>query len=366
MRRSSLHALVLLAALAALPIALASCGSKSNPVSPPAPSGRSYRMGFGPNPPRLTIGDVLTTVDLWSTRADAAILSDELPWDSLLAGVPPETLVVRDKLALANYLRGKGHELWVYVDPANGLDRGGESRLLVAAGRSITEPEIQQMYRRWCVVMDSVLRPRYLGLALETNLIRLAADPALYSAIRTAVVDAAADVRARDASVVLGVSVQADVAWGHLAPGPYRGIEQDFTDFPFVQELGISAYPSLSGWGDPDSLPVTLASRLVESHPAVRVHVSEGGWSTATIDTFVNTPEEQVRYVRRMAAILDRANARAWFQLSFTDLDLAGWPVPPGSILPLFASMGLVTDQYVPKPALAVWDSVYARTRTGP
>lgn len=366
MRSRSPHTLALIALLAAAPLGLASCGSKRNPVSPPSPSGRSYRMGFSPIPPRTNILDVLTTVDLWSTRADAAILSDELPWDSLLAGVPPETLVARDKLALANYLRGKGHELWVYVDPANGLDRGGESRLLVAAGRSITEPEIQQMYRRWCVVMDSVLRPRYLGLALETNLIRLASTPTLYSAIRQTVVAAAGDVRARNPNVVLGVSVQADVAWGHLAPGPYRGIEQDFVDFPFVQELGISAYPSLSGWGDPDSLPLTFVSRLVESHPGVRVHVSEGGWSTATVDTFVNTPEEQVRYVRRMAAILDRANARAWFQLTFTDLDLTSWPVPPGSILPLFASMGLVTDQYVPKPALAVWDSVHARTRTGP
>ena len=32
--------------------------------------------------------------------------------------------------------------------------------------------------------------------------------------------------------------------------------------------------------------------------------------------------------------------------------------VPAGSILPLFAQLGLVDIAYRPKPALAVWDSV--------
>jgi hypothetical protein len=356
---------LLLPALALAATLLASCGSKGTPTTPGGPT-RSYRMGFSAIPPRADILDVIATVDLWSQRGDAAIISEELPWDSLLAGVPPETMVVREKLPLADYFRGRGHELWVYVDPANGLNRGGESDKLVAAGRSITEPEIQQMYRRWCVLMDSVLRPRYLGLALETNLIRAASSPTLYAAIRTAVNAAAADVRARDATVRLGVSVQVDYAWGRLGGnGTYAGVEPDFADFPFVQELGLSSYPSLASWGDPDSLPLDAYSRLVQSHPGVPVHVSEGGWSTATVDTFVNTPEEQMRYIRRQAAMLDRAGGRAWFQLTFTDLDLTGVPLPPGSILPLFGKMGLVTDQYVPKPALAVWDSVHAKAYAG-
>jgi hypothetical protein len=36
-------------------------------------------------------------------------------------------------------------------------------------------------------------------------------------------------------------------------------------------------------------------------------------------------------------------------------------PVPSGSILPLFAQLGLVDASYRAKPALAVWDSVLAR-----
>jgi hypothetical protein len=49
------------------------------------------------------------------------------------------------------------------------------------------------------------------------------------------------------------------------------------------------------------------------------------------------------------------------FQLTFTDLDVTSIPQPPGSILPLFAALGMVDTQLRPKPALAVWDSLYAR-----
>ena len=48
---------------------------------------------------------------------------------------------------------------------------------------------------------------------------------------------------------------------------------------------------------------------------------------------------------------------------TFTDLDLAGVPLPPGSILPLFAALGLVDINLVAKLALAPWDAAFARPR---
>jgi hypothetical protein len=62
--------------------------------------------------------------------------------------------------------------------------------------------------------------------------------------------------------------------------------------------------------------------------------------------------------------MLGRARATAVFQLLFTDLDLATFPVPPGSVLPLFAHTGLVDVDLQPKPALAAWDEAFARPRT--
>jgi len=49
------------------------------------------------------------------------------------------------------------------------------------------------------------------------------------------------------------------------------------------------------------------------------------------------------------------------FQLTYADLHPSIFP--PGSILPLFATLGLVDTALAPKPALAVWDGAFARPR---
>jgi hypothetical protein len=165
-------------------------------------------------------------------------------------------------------------------------------------------------------------------------------------------------VRARDAAVRLSVSVQVDYAWGRFG-GPYQGVEADFADFPFIEELGLSSYPYLAGFSDPDSIPLDYYARLLNGR-ALPCMVTEGGWTSASLDTLVvSSPALQRRYIERQALLLDRAPAIAVFQLTFTDLD----PVifPPGSILPLFAHCGLVDVNLVPKPALAAWDAVFAR-----
>src|SRR5262249_12058903 len=162
-------------------------------------------------------------------------MSDEVPWDSLLAGRPADSFVVRNQLPLAQYYRGKGLRVFVMIDPANGLNRAGESTPLVNAGRSITEPAIQRLYRNYAVGMDTILHPDHLGLALETNLIRAVAPSSLYAAVRQMANDAAADVRAVDPGAQLLVSIQVETAWGRLGTGgSYVGVAQDLTDFPFV------------------------------------------------------------------------------------------------------------------------------------
>ena len=77
----------------------------------------------------------------------------------------------------------------------------------------------------------------------------------------------------------------------------------------------------------------------------------------------VSSPERQARWIKRHAEIADEARLTALFQITFTDLDLTSFPVPPGSILPLFAQLGLVDETFHPKPGLATWDGVFARGR---
>ena len=354
----------------AIPIALlalalaAGCASHKDPVASGLPT-RTYRMGFGPNPPRPDIGAVLATIDLFSRRADQALILREPPWDSLLSGVRADTMVQRDVVELAAYLRAKGMRIVVSLDATDGLDRAADSRPLVAAGRSIAEPVIRQLFTNYAVALDTMIHPDWMGVGSETNLVRGAAPAAIYNGMRLAANEAGAAIRTVDPAARLFTTVQVDYAWLLNAASPDAAVAQDRTDFAFADGVGLSSYPYLLGWSDPDSLPLDYYSRLMRGD-ARPPFVIEGGWSSATVDTFVSSTDEQARYIRRHARILDQAGAIGWFQITFTDLDLSTFPPPFPSNLVLFAQLGLVDADLQPKPALAEWDAVYARPLSSP
>jgi len=169
--------------------------------------------------------------------------------------------------------------------------------------------------------------------------------------------------RSRPASALpLYVSVQVETAWGRLGQQrTYVGIDQDLRDFPFINLLGLSSYPYLGGFKDPDQIPLDYYTRVRGSR-ALPLMVVEGGWPSASArGVFSSSPEMQARYIARQSQLLDEANAIGVFQLSFTDLDLSSFPKPVPAILPLFATLGLVDSNLKPKPSLAAWDRIFAR-----
>jgi len=352
-----------LAALALAGLALGSlngCGSKVAPSAGPGPA-RTYRMGFSAIPPRNDFTVLLQALEMWRTRSDAAIMHVDPPWDTLLAGYPADSAVIKLHKGLADYFKGSGRTLVVMIDATNGLDRASENPALVAKGRSLTEPAVQQIYRAFAVAMDTILKPDYLGLVAETNLIRLGAPAPLYAAVKQVANDAAADVRAVDPAVQLYVSVQVEVAWGrHGGGSTYVGVATDIADFSFMQSMGLSSYPFLGGFAEPEDVPLDYYARLPQG-TALQPMVVEGGWTSASVGGVVSSPLKQQRWIARQFQLLDQAQALFLFQLTFTDLDLAANPPPPGSILPLFASLGLVDVNLVAKPALANWDAAFAR-----
>ena len=342
---------------AALAAALAGCGSSAHSTAPLTP--RTFRMGFALSAPRQDFGLVLQALDLFTRRSDAAIMSNEAPWESLLAGIPPDDFVRRQQLPLAQYYRGKGLRVWVYLDPANGLNRAGEANALVAAGRSIAEPAIQQLYRDYAVALDTLVRPDVFGTVLETNLIRAVAPASLYAAIRQVANDAATAIRAHDTAVQLSASVQVETAWGKLLGGGYQGIDADLADFPFIQVLGLSSYPYFV-WASPDSLPADYYARLLAGH-AFPAGVVEGGWTSESFSTVVSSPAVQQRYLDRQADLLASVNAIAWFQLTFSDIELHSLPPALAAGLLPFSRLGVTDTLLAPKPALASWDAQFAR-----
>ena len=347
-----------------LAVALTACprAAPETKVSSGAP--RSFVMGFSVIPPRPDIKIAMRSLEIWTGRADAAIMHLDVPWALLLAGTSPEEALRRDGVDLEHYYRSKHLVLVITIDVTNGLGRESEAPALVAAHRSITEPAVQRLYRNYVRALVDMLHPDYLGLAAETNLVRAIAPRPVYDAVVRMTNDAAGDIRRQHPASAppLYVSVQVETAWGKLGrQSAFVGMEQDIRDFPFMNVIGLSSYPYLGGFTDPDQIPLDYYTRVSDSR-SLPVMVVEGGWPSASVrGVFSSSAETQARYIARQSQLLDAANAIGVFQLSFTDLDLGSFPKPVPAILPLFATLGLVDSDLRPKPALAIWDKVFAR-----
>ena len=328
---------------------------------PDAPAqGRTYRMGFAATPPRLDVQSVIRTVEMWMPRADGALLALSVPWKSMLADTSARVLVRRDQVDLVQAYRNRGLAIVAMIDATDGLAREREAPELVELGRSIQEPEVQQVYREFVMAVDSILQPADLALAMETNLIRVAAPRAVYDALRTMVNATAQALGGQQARARLSVSVQVDVAWGRLqGTNQFIGIAEDRADFPFVRALGLSSYPFLAGFTEPEQVPLNYYARLATDLPMI---IMEGGWTSVAVANITSSPEKQARWIARQWQLADEARLAGVYQITFTDIDVSSYPVPPGSILPLFAHLGLVDTELSPKPALAVWDRAFERS----
>src|SRR6058998_1824814 len=334
------------------------CGDGSAPGLTPRP----FLMGFSALPPRMDSTIVVPAINCWAQRADAAIIHASPPWTALINGVSPAAAVDTVQVPLANYFRAKGLALVFTVDATDGLNRAAEAPELVALGRSVTDTAIQRLYREWVFAVADKLRPDYLGLIAETNLIRAAAPDSVYRALVVMANAAVAQIRAAGLPSRLYVSVQVETAWGRPATGggTYQGIARDLADFPFVDAIGLSSYPYLGGFALPEDLPIDYYARIVQGTP-LPVLVVEGGWPSISVGSVTSTPAVQARYIARQVQLLGQTSARALFQLTFYDLDLTGLTLPPGSVLPLFTHLGLADSAMNAKPALTAWDSVFAR-----
>jgi hypothetical protein len=322
-------------------------------------------MGFSSFPPRPDPNLLITTIDAWAPRADAGLILTDPPWAALLAGGDIDSMIRNNQLGLASYYRAKGLRVVVSLDPTNGLDRSAEAPALVAAGRSLAEPAVQALYRDYATAMDTIVHPDYLGVASETNLVRAIAPAALYNAVVQAAGGAATNVSVVDSTVKLYTTVQVETAWGKLAGpgGAYVGIDQDLADFGFIRALGLSSYPYLGGFTDPDSIPLDYYTRLQNGNPIrFPMLVIEGGWPSVPVGAVSSDEQKQRRYIARHSQLLDRAQAIAWFQITFTDLDEAAYGFPPGALTP-FSHLGLVDVSLAAKAALSQWDTIFGRPR---
>ena len=73
-----------------------------------------------------------------------------------------------------------------------------------------------------------------------------------------------------------------------------------------------------------------------------------------------SSPELQRRYIEYHEHLLDGVKAIAYFQLVFTDIDVASLPPDVPDNLPYFVYLGMVDKLFEKKPALDAWDEIFA------
>ena len=314
-------------------------------------------MGFSAFPPRPIQADYLRAVDMWIQRADAAILHESPPWAALLSGTSADAAVRALNLPLVQGYKSRGLDVVFTIDLTNGLDRRSEDPTLVAMGRSLAS-------RRSAGVPRVRARRRQRAPALAPRPRRGDEPDPGRGAARGLRRRGRVGERCRGRPAAAGftaplyVSVQVEVAWGRPS-GAFVGIDADRQDFPFATALGLSSYPFLGGFAEPEQVPSDYYARV----NAVRLPllVVEGGWTSAA--AFGSTPERQARWIRRQFELATQTQARHVFQLLFTDLDVAAYGQLGSASLSPFATIGLVSTELAPKPALAEWDAAFARPR---
>jgi hypothetical protein len=317
-------------------------------------------MGFSNFPPRFTQQAVDANLARWLPRADEGLLHLSPDWASMLAGFSADTIVGSIHAPIAAQYRARGLDVSVTIDATDGLDRSAEAPALVAAGRSLSEPAIQQLYRDFALAVWRRIHPEHLAIVAEANAIRAAAAPAVYAAVRQVATDAAADLRADGCTSTLSVSLSVEYLWGRDGVGVYRGPATDLADFPFMQEIPLTVFPYLGGYATPEDVPLDYFARIGRDS-ALPVRVVESGWASESGGGITSSREEQARWLRREFTLLDSARANGMLQINFADFDIASLPPPPPANLALFTSIGLVDTVLVAKPALAPWDSAFAR-----
>ena len=354
---------LLFGCLAAVPVACPR-GAPEPKVSSGAP--RTYLMGFSVIPPRPDLATAVRSLDCrgpsvpmrrsCTSTSRGRSFSPVIRLKTRCAAMESISSTTIDRSTEAH--RHDRRHQWA-------RSRERVTALLSQRTGASTEPSIQRLYRNYVRALVDKLHPDYLGLAAETNLIREIAPRPVYDAVVRMTNDAANDVRAKHPAALLPlyVSVQVETAWGKLGKQrTFAGIDQDLRDFPFMNVIGLSSYPYLGGFKNPEEIPLDYL-QSGERFTKTPGDGSRGrdGHQSRRAECFRLRPRcrRGTLRARRSCSTQRTPSLRS---SSRSPISIwATFPKPVPAILPLFATLGLVDANLQPKPALKTWDEVFAR-----
>lgn len=380
--RNHFHALLVLTAVTGL----AACGGSSSApaVSPPPPpppvQTRSFYMGFTPWPYDAT----QTAVDDVNQRIqDAGDIVDHhimvgVPWEEALTGMPYHPNVEAELAGRIGMVQ-PGKEVFLAIDS---LDFS-RSTLAPNWGVAFNEPlpppwdtrtfsdaEVATAYVNFSLDLIARFDPLYFNYGTEVSELMLN-DPTAFDAYVTFAQTVYGAIKA----VHPGLPVMVSIAFKSPGSAEMATITAGFDRIRDYSDIvGISTYPYVffehANKGDPASLPADWLSQVTGLARGKPVAIAENGWAAQdlVIPAFgVNVPSNasfQQAYMSIMLAEaeqLDMAFVIWWAHVDFDAMWNGALMQDP--VARIWRDIGLVDETLQDRPALATWQSWYARPR---
>ena len=353
----------LLGALSALPLA----GHAQTP--------RPYRMGTTLWPPELTLTGIARVSRFVQDHCDMAapMVLGGVPWVAALGGEPFSEQLQGE----LTWVAPPGHKVALSLGALD-TARSGLAALYAEtndqplppdwAALPFDAPQVIEAYGAYCVRAARAMRPDWLFIGVEDNLLLLF-RPDLWPAYRRLMEATRARLRAEVPGQKIGFSIQA-MAYLGLMEGP--GIEPQRAEMlAFAQGadiVGWSVYPHTS-WEVDWPLSPGFFDIITDFGAATGLPqaVTESGMTSAPVWLgWVRLGGDPDQQAQAMEAMLTAAEAGRWeFVVNWTSHDypvlLEMFPPEARDLGSVWVWTGLVGPQGEAKPVLAVWDAALAR-----
>ncbi len=355
-----------LSGLAALPFA--------TPLAATSPT-RSFRIGTTRWPPDLTLKALGQVENFLNTQADMAapMILGGVPWVDAAAEAP-FSLRLSSELG---WRAPKGHPVLLSLGALD-MARSGLAPLYATtdnlplppewAGRAFDDPEVIRAYSAFCVRAADTMRPDWLAIGIEVNLLlQFAPDlwpaykrlhRATYEAVKTAF---------PDMPVVLSIAAQTFMGMADDADAAVqaRGMAELMSHTDLV---AYSIYPHLSS-DVPDPIPAGFYDPL--SNFAARfgkpAAISESGTASDPVWWgWWRIPGSDERQVQATEALFQTARDGGYsFVVNFTSHDypalLKHIPAEARDLAGLWVSTGIVDGNGDDKAVTPLWRNTLAQ-----
>lgn len=364
-----------LAAAAALALGAAGGCSGGGPTAPgPAPAPRSYLVGLTPFPHEPTGPAFEEAFDFAGAHGDllANHLDNGVPWDSALAGRPPQPDVIAELDLRAARATGPGLRHYIaltwlstFRDSIAGGWNGAPRPPAIQADPTFANPAVRRALKFWCAWVATRAAPDVMAPCIEVNLYAHwnPSDWPHFASLYREVYDTLKTLRP---AMPVFPTWQADYLWEWNGWGLVPDVE------PAFDRLAYSLYPG-GRWVNGRYLtPATIPADYLghgRTLTAKPMCIAETGFGDSAVASpgggtpYPGSPSMQrdyVAWVARQADSLAMTQVVWFFGADPWGVLEAQTPALLDAIR-VFGPMGLRKRSLAAKPALAEWDAMRAR-----